>query len=391
MRPSRITLINADCSLGGPATLQISGHQIVAVNGAAADGDHIVDVAGCRILPGLINAHDHLQLNSLTPLDFHREFSNAVEWAAAVQARLRTDQSFAASAAVSRRARLHAGALKNLLSGVTTVAHHDPHYPELDHADFPVRVPRDNGWSHSLAVDGPDKVRASHRQTDPAHAWIIHAAEGLDESAAAEFETLQKLGCLTGNTLLVHGVALSASQLQRLIQVGAGLIWCPTSNLKMFGRTASVADTLASGRLALGTDSRLTGACDLLQELRLAQELCDIDDAALERLVTADSAQLLRLPDSGIISRGASADLLLLPAGMRLSTASRADIRAVMVSGVLRYGDGDLAHAMHCDQTVVDISVDGAAKVLHRSIAFESVLSGLPEPGVELRNRGWAA
>jgi hypothetical protein len=41
---------------------------------------------------------------------------------------------------VPREERLLIGGVKNLLSGVTTVAHHDPLYSCLQEATFPVRV-----------------------------------------------------------------------------------------------------------------------------------------------------------------------------------------------------------------------------------------------------------
>ena len=47
--------------------------------------------------------------------------------------------------------------------------------------------------------------------------WIIHAAEGLDDEAAAEFERLDALGCIGANTLIVHGVALDPAQRKRLV------------------------------------------------------------------------------------------------------------------------------------------------------------------------------
>src|SRR6202030_2700412 len=101
----------------------------------------------------LINAHDHLQLNTLPPLETLRTYLHAREWIADVDARRRTDSAFEARVALSRDDRLLVGGLKNLLSGVTTVAHHDPAYPFLWSEDFPTSVAPDCGWSHSLYVE----------------------------------------------------------------------------------------------------------------------------------------------------------------------------------------------------------------------------------------------
>ena len=88
--------------------------------------DLVVDLKGDRLLPGLINAHDHLQLNSFPPLNYPAHYRNATEWICDFNARLRRNAAVAQAHAAPRTQRLLAGGLKNLLSGVTTVAHHDP-------------------------------------------------------------------------------------------------------------------------------------------------------------------------------------------------------------------------------------------------------------------------
>ncbi|HEX2010380.1 MAG TPA: amidohydrolase family protein, partial [Roseateles sp.] len=247
---------------------------------------------------------------------------------------------------------------------------------------FPVRVLSHCGWSHSLALDGADAVRRSYRQTPPDWPWIIHAAEGTDAQAAAEFEQLEALGCLRANTLLVHGLALGAAQRRRLVQAGAGLVWCPGSNLHLFGRTLDIHDLFAHRRLALGSDSRISGERDLLAELHLARELSGLDEPGLEALVTERAAELLRLPDRGVLEPGALADLLVLPQGLPLSRASRADIRLVMVGGRPRYADPDLARAFGDTADLLPVQVDGRPKCLARPLVAALCASPLDEPGL---------
>ena len=54
------------------------------------------------------------------------------------------------------------GGLKNLLSGVTTVAHHNAFSGAVFTPDFPVRVVERYGWAHSLAFS-PDVAGAVSR------------------------------------------------------------------------------------------------------------------------------------------------------------------------------------------------------------------------------------
>src|SRR5882757_4779450 len=61
---SGITLVNARLSAGEITSIRIEGRRIAALGADPHAGDSIVDLEGDRVLPGLINAHDHLQLNS---------------------------------------------------------------------------------------------------------------------------------------------------------------------------------------------------------------------------------------------------------------------------------------------------------------------------------------
>ena len=384
--PSGITLINAQSNYGEFTSVRISGARIAAMGEDPHPGDSIVNLEGDRVLPGLINAHDHLQLNSLARPEFDKSYRHVREWISDVDASRRSNPEFAASVAVARDERLLIGGMKNLLSGVTTVAHHDPFYPLLSDARYPTRVVRDYGWAHSLYVDGEEKVADSYRATPSRWPWIIHAAEGLDDEAAGEFERLDALGCLGANTLLVHGIALDRAQRARLDRAAAGLIWCPSSNLRLFGKTADVAELTAQGRVALGTDSRLSGTGDLLDELRLVARLGVLDDFSLESLVTSDSARLLRLNDHGELRAGSRADILILPARARLATAQRADVRLVLVDGIVRYGDKDCAQRVAPHGEWTDVRVDGRAKILDSRIAELLSQGRSGETGLELSN-----
>ena len=379
-----ITFINAQVSRGNIGSLRVQGSRIAAVGVAPEPEDVVLDLRGDRLLPGLINAHDHLQLNHLPVHEPPQYYQHARDWISEVDRRRRSDPQFAAGVSVARDQRLLLGGIKNLLSGVTTVAHHDPLYPFLAHRDYPVSVLRDYGWSHSLYIDGEEKLAASCRSTPSKWPWIVHAAEGLNAEAAHEFERLDALGCLKSNTLLVHGIALDETQRTRLRRAGAGLIWCPSSNLRLFGRTAEVRELIAHHRVALGTDSRLSGARDVLAELQLASQLSGLDEETLEGLVTHISADLLRLPDRGSLRPGMRADLLMLPAGTELARATRASVRMVMIDGIARYGDADCAPRAAPQGEWANVLVDGVPKMLDLRIAKLLALARAAESGLEM-------
>src|SRR5271163_580861 len=84
--------------------------------------DLMLDFPDAEIVPGLINAHDHLHRNHYGRLG-HPPYRNAYEWAADIQAR-HADRIDCGRARPRREALLE-GAWKNLFCGVTTVVHHD--------------------------------------------------------------------------------------------------------------------------------------------------------------------------------------------------------------------------------------------------------------------------
>ncbi len=383
-----LSLVNARLPDGHVGTLRLLDGRISAVDSAPQAADRIVDVGGDRVYPGLINAHDHLQLNSLDAAATPERFRHVKEWIATVDARRRSDAGFKARIAQPREVRLLLGGLKNLLSGVTTVAHHDPLHPVLERAEFPVRVMRDFGWSHSLYLDGNDAVRRSFKGTAPHLPWMIHAAEGLDAEAREEFSQIEALGCLQDNTLLIHGLALTRAERLRLRDAGAGLIWCPSSNLNLFGVAAEVSELL-NGSVALGSDSRLSGSRDLLTELLVARDL-GVAPPALERMVGVDAARLLRLDDRGVLRATAAADLLLLPAATPLVGARREDIRAVLTQGSFRYGDADYAERFGA-APCTPVRVDGRRKMLETRLVQRLMLAHADEPGLELPLPQWLA
>jgi cytosine/adenosine deaminase-related metal-dependent hydrolase len=377
------SFINADLWGCTARSLRIEAAHICSLGARPARGDQVLDLGGDRIFPGLVNAHEHLQLNNFPRLIYRARYPNASRWIADVEPRLENDPELVARRAVPRADRLLLGGIKNILSGVTTVAHHDPLHAALSEPQFPTRVLSHFGWSHSLYLEGAASVRRSHHNTPPGQPWIIHAGEGTDAEAAGEFDRLLDLDCITSNTLLVHGIAFTVQQQRLLATAGAGLIWCPSSNLNLYRATPDVSELIGLRGVALGSDSRISGGRDLLEELRLAREVGKHDDDALVPLVTDQAARLLCLGDRGVLRAGALADMLVLPAGMPLWQATRADIRLVVLNGCPCYGDWSHVAALDSPENFEHVSVDGREKALARAWVQRLAQSPLREPGLE--------
>src|SRR6185436_9888811 len=107
---------------------------------------------------------------------------------------------------VNLKDRLLWGGLKNLISGVTTVVHHNPWNRFISSSDFPTKVLKKYSWAHSL---GFGKNIAKSFPKDSKIPFVIHAAEGVDEIAYGEINKLAEVGLLKRNTVLIHAVATS--------------------------------------------------------------------------------------------------------------------------------------------------------------------------------------
>ena len=369
-------------------TIRIRDGRIDDIDVAPGRRDAIVDLDGSFVFPGLINAHDHLELNSQPRLKWRDRYDNASEWIADFQPRFATDPALAVTRPATLDDRVWVGGLKNLLAGVTTVGHHNPIHRPL-RKSFPVRLVRHFGFSHSLHIDG-DRVADSHRKTPQQWPWMIHAGEGVDERARRELDTLDRLGCLGANTVLVHGVAFCREAAARVIDAGAGLVWCPSSNRFLFDTTADVRPFDDADRLALGTDSRLSGDGDLLDELKAARSTGQLSAEGLARTVSIGAARLLRLPEAGRLEAGLPADLTVIrPVAScpfdTLVGATRTDIRLTMLDGKPAIGEPQLAAAFRsAGVRSMPARVDGAARIVAAWIGRHVRGMQLQEPGFEV-------
>ncbi len=257
--------------------------------------------------------------------------------------------------------------MKNLLAGVTCVAQHDPWHATLDEAHFPVSVLRVR-LELRAGLDRLWPAGARQFRRNPAtHPWMIHLAEGTDAVARAELEELDRLGCLAANTVLIHGVGMSEPDIERVIARGAAVVWCPSSNQALLGRTLDPWRLCMAGRLALGSDSRISGARDLLEELRIASASGLARDLLLG-LATSESARILRMTTRGRIAPDATADLLIVrdrggePASSIIG-CERSDLRAVIRDGKPRIADPDFAPWFEAAGiSTVQVLLDGRPK-----------------------------
>lgn len=365
----------------GNETVQRDLYTTDVVVDTPANGALTVDLDGYTIFPGLINAHDHLELNHYPRSKFRDKYDNAHQWGEDMNARLDTEP-YKSLRAYPLWDKLFIGGLKNLLCGATTVAHHNPPHKELWRKDFPVRVLRKYGWAHSLHFSTDAEIVESYRSTPKDVPWFIHLAEGTDDVAAGEYQRLKALGCIDRNTVIVHGVGLDEYD-----TVIKGIVWCPSTNQYLLDNTID-AYWIATGYcvpVAIGNDSRLTADGDLLDELRAASQL--IGAVWSIGFVTWSAGDVLNAPKTGLLDVNFFADYVAIEHadddGEKLCTSRRADLALVVKGGVPQIGDPDVMAKFPHIQTVA-ATLDGKPKRIQLDLARRIHQNKLKEPGLDV-------
>lgn len=341
-----------------------------------SSGTSIIDLGEAVLLPGLVNAHCHLDYTGMAgQLDGSGSFSDWVKSITALKADW-GDEDF--------RRSWQTGARMLLRSGVTTVADIEARPPLLPGllAQTPLRVfsflewirLRDNGASD----EAWERVEKAVQSCDGQKGWrgvSPHAAYttsrlGLAElgrrcrqqrwrltshvaESEAEFEMfryrrgplfewlkaqrdmsdcghgspvqhLERCGVLGEDFLAVHANYLGQDDARRLAQHGSSVVHCPRSHAFFRHRAFPVGELIAAGvNVCLGTDSLASvkpapanpPELSLFAEMQTFSRMSGgVPPEAIVRMATINGARALGLGGSiGELAPGAWADLIALP------------------------------------------------------------------------------
>ncbi len=324
-----------------------------------------IDLGGSALLPGLVNAHAHLELTGLAGrLPRGEDFGAWVR--GLVQARAQSSAAELEQAAIS-------GARRCLAGGATTVGDLDAtgcaesafgartrggiprivQFRELLDARSPDRIAHELARLEAIRFDSefhfpglaphaphtvsPQLLQAiAGASRKSAIALTTHWAETQDETDWLEtgrgpfaamlgesprrcgLDLLEDAGLLHSGLALVHGNLARPAEIARVARAGATLVHCPASHA-FFERPAfDLRAWHAAGvAVALGTDSMASNtALDMRLELsRLAAAQPWLEARQAIDAATVHGARALGLQGRvGVIARGAFADLLAIPA-----------------------------------------------------------------------------
>jgi cytosine/adenosine deaminase-related metal-dependent hydrolase len=355
------------------------------------DGARQVDLGSVAVLPGLVNAHTHLELSYLR--DEVPPASEFVTWIRGVMAarRRRPDASApeildAVDAAIAECAASGTALVGDISNTLVTFAPlaasrvggvvfyeliaFNPPEPEslVEHASRQLDALGSAAQVRAaLAAHAPYSVaplvfRAIRRAIDrhPFAPCSVHLSESVDEveflrtgggawrrlldevgsfnprwtpPGVSPVQFLDDSGFLDERVLAVHGVQMSAADLARLWSRRATLVTCPRSNGHTGAGAPPIEDFYASGvRVAVGTDS-LASAPDLnvFSELATIRALApSVPAASLLDSATRQGARALGFDaDFGTIEPGKLARLLAVDMPNELL-----DVEEYLVSGI---------------------------------------------------------
>jgi len=185
---------------------------------------------------------------------------------------------------------------------------------------------------HSPHAASPAMIQAGHRlAAELGTPFHIHVAEEMFEVeeilrdfGVRPVHYLDQLGVLDDSLIAIHLVWLADDEVALLGARGAGLAYCPSSNMFLADGVTRLPDLLKAGvRVGLGSD----GACSnnrtsVFEEMRMAallQKVHRLDATCLRAhdtfaMGTAVGADLLRLR-TGRIQPGYAADFVALDTG----------------------------------------------------------------------------
>lgn len=338
-------------------TVVLSGARISAVHPmpvpAAAGG---LDVATDGIIaPGFIDAHNHASWAVLPAWRPSRPMTSRFDWRGKTRCDLvinpSADPDYAKLKVVYdglvkdfnlTTEMIQFGQVRAVLGGTTTMvidADIDPDNPEpkldgfIRENGIPARVWGILDVTCVAARGRPDKYcsgptlleRMLEELNRKKAQLLVHVGEGTDAFSRGEFKTLERVGLLTDRTTLIHAVSLLMDDWALVAKSGARLVWSPSSNVRLYGRSLDIGHVLGLGiPVALAPDWTLTGSSTVLDELAYVRLRYPwLDPQLLLEMVTTAPAAMLGATDLGRIEAGACADLVVIRAGS--PPANRAD------------------------------------------------------------------
>jgi cytosine/adenosine deaminase-related metal-dependent hydrolase len=349
-----------------------------------AAGATVIDTGGI-IYPGLIDSHNHTQYNYLPQWKHAKMYTNHNQWQAATDYKDFTSLHHQLEGTLMCEM-IKYGEIRSLLAGTTMIQG----TPSRKCADTLIRnadlsyhgfgtgdTVRTNVIGTSVISQADATSLLDGFASGKTTAYVIHLAEGIDETARKEFDALESFGLLKPQVVVIHGTALGQPELTKMKAAGMPLIWSPSSNLDLYGATNDIVAAWNIGlTVALAPDWTPSGEPNILDELHVAAGINKDQLGGLWKpeqlvaMVTTKAADVLHFEkEVGALKKGLHADVLVLAGDAKkpyqaLISARLPQVRLVVVRGKALYGDPALMQKLEPNAYCESISVCGGPKVI---------------------------
>jgi hypothetical protein len=347
------------------------------------------------ILPGFVDAHNHLRSNVVPRWKPTRLYSNRHEW--------RQDPDFIrlVNGPINRVGSTHFcdmnkwGELRALVGGTTSIMTTEAQpcihglVRNLDYNSGFYGTTQLNLEHTFNVLDLPPASAPAARAEfvfvaknffidNPFYeALLIHLAEGTDAFSLEEFTFMQSQSLLNSKGVVIHGIPLRPADFKAMSDYETSLVWSPRSNLELYGATADINAALNEGvEIALAPDWAVTGSSNMLNELKVAalwnsERLGGrLTDKQLVDMATSVPAHIAGIYDEvGAIKVGLRADLIVINGDHKnpykaVIDATATNVDLVFINGVPLYGDRIFMKHFWDESELEEIVLPEATKTL---------------------------
>lgn len=344
-------------------------------------GAIVIETRG-YIYPGLMNLHNHLEYNVVPLYPVPKHTDNRDQWPGGKAYethvnnpwKVLTDRNIYGLEDEAFKF----GEVRSIIGGETTSqgADNNPSISRSLVRNVELEnFGEDNVGARTPSIDSlfwkhlPEQIDRIKAQK----AWIFHLSEGIDDKARSEFTNpafdpalplrvgnkpgVVEAGLLWPGLVGVHCTALTEDDYRQWKEATGQpkIVWSPTSNLLLYGKTTDVAAALRQNALiALGSDWAPSGTKNLLWELKAVDQYNRtrlgnlFTDRQIVEMATVNAAKMVGWERKvGKLQPGMVADILVVDdlrptsgGGYRnLLQATEVNVQLVLVGGNPLYGD----------------------------------------------------
>lgn len=395
--------------------IHISDGKITSIGTSikSKSADHVIDAAGCVIIPGLITAHTHLYgillrgafLDIEPPTDFAQVLQR-VWWP--VDEALTVEDAYASALSASADMLLNGstlyadtysgpnsieGSLEAIARGTREVGMRgiiafemtERHNPEEAERGLQEGVQFIKSLKQDTLVSGMMSIHASFTVGDEIVIKTVkeakkfdvpitvHTSEGLvdlyhnlEQSGERTVERLDRLGVLGPKTVLAHCVHVNDHEIDLIAKSGSSVAHNPMSNMLNAVGISPVPSMLKRGiTVGLGNDGWIYDPFENMRCALTVHRLASGNPSAITpeqvfRMATIDGARCYNMENRlGSLEKGKLADIVILD-GTRVPTPLTKDS---VIGHILNTFSGD---------DVQDVFVNGTQTVENKKLVFTS-------------------